>query len=874
MLRYQQCATVWQLRLSYSSNGMLPIKNFRRNSMKQRKRISLVAWGVTALLAGGVFMAADSMAVGIDAQPAAFDSRMVDGMSNFGEWMGEHAYAIAADGTKYAAYGGDHLYLAKKGPSDTEWMVETVDDTWRVGKYTSLALDSNGNPHISYTNHSDARDLKYARWNGSKWLIETVDGANSDVGKHNALALDSNNRPHIVYGYVRETDSWEHVSPRYAHWNGSAWQISDVDADAHMDTSDSYSPTSIAVDSTGTPHISYYQRAWWDGSSWYNLYDLKYATWDGTAWQTTTVHETTDSVANSEIAGRYNSIVVDSEDNPHIAYDYYWYRGYPYYQYKWELRHATHDGTSWSHEGVDQSTSTYDRPGRVPSIAMDADDNIHISYYSDYDDYALRYAFYNGSSWTISVASPDYTGSVDDASVRCSSIALDGSGHPHFLYRDSAYAQRIVAATWDGEWMWDTVDRSGSAAHRNDIALDNQGYTHVSYRVSTRDRFATTGYRYETSELRYGHWDGKEWQIETVVGAPDVSEVPEEFTHAEAESAAGIHNAIALDRQGNPHFSYFQRLRGYHEPTTTWYYENSLNHAWWDGSDWATEQLVVNNNSGDNYPFTSIAVDSKGYVHISYYDEDNGVPMYIRQDASGWLPEEQVGDYCDTKADDCGNWSDLTLDAMDRPHISYHNRYDGELIYAYFDGTDWQTTMVDDCYGNDYCGKSTAIILDGNNTPHISYRDGGWDDGDPNGNATVKYATKKGSSWVTETVAFMVGGGDTGIALSPGGVPHITYWDGFFKAPRRVTKTAIADGPPIWFSDFIDDARSMSAVEDGEQGPMMGKWNNIVMDPAGNPQFIYSDQTTQNVRHAGKLKMGGAFSWPMFVPAITGAGIR
>ncbi len=44
------------------------------------------------------------------------------------------------------------------------WSIETVDSTDAVGKLTSMALDNNGHPHISYydiTNH----DIKYAKWN-------------------------------------------------------------------------------------------------------------------------------------------------------------------------------------------------------------------------------------------------------------------------------------------------------------------------------------------------------------------------------------------------------------------------------------------------------------------------------------------------------------------------------------------------------------------------------------------------------------------------------------------------------------------------------------------------------------------------------------
>lgn len=61
--------------------------------------------------------------------------------------------------------------------------------------FTSLAFDSNDNPHISYTNGSNY-GLKYARWTGSDWSIETVDPDGS-VRFWTSIAMDSSDNPHI-----------------------------------------------------------------------------------------------------------------------------------------------------------------------------------------------------------------------------------------------------------------------------------------------------------------------------------------------------------------------------------------------------------------------------------------------------------------------------------------------------------------------------------------------------------------------------------------------------------------------------------------------------------------------------------------------------
>ncbi len=77
------------------------------------------------------------------------------------------------------------------------WSIQTVDSAGYFGAYTSLVLDSSGNPHISYVTN---RALKYAVLAESAWSIQTVDQT-GNVGylTYTSLALDSSNNPHISY---------------------------------------------------------------------------------------------------------------------------------------------------------------------------------------------------------------------------------------------------------------------------------------------------------------------------------------------------------------------------------------------------------------------------------------------------------------------------------------------------------------------------------------------------------------------------------------------------------------------------------------------------------------------------------------------------
>ncbi len=69
-----------------------------------------------------------------------------------------------------------------------------MDAAGYVGEYTSLALDTTGQPHISYSGGG----LRYAYSDGTAWFTETVDAAGY-VGEYTSLALDSSGRPHISY---------------------------------------------------------------------------------------------------------------------------------------------------------------------------------------------------------------------------------------------------------------------------------------------------------------------------------------------------------------------------------------------------------------------------------------------------------------------------------------------------------------------------------------------------------------------------------------------------------------------------------------------------------------------------------------------------
>ena len=128
-----------------------------------------------------------------------------------------------------------------------EWVTEVVDDAVGLQSFrdTTIQLDSQGRPHISYYESYDS-DLRFASRIDGEWVVEFVDSVGS-VGLQADMVLDIFGAPHIAYVDLDAVDL------RYATKVSGTWEIEVVDSEGIVGTY-----PSIALDPIGRQHISYY----------------------------------------------------------------------------------------------------------------------------------------------------------------------------------------------------------------------------------------------------------------------------------------------------------------------------------------------------------------------------------------------------------------------------------------------------------------------------------------------------------------------------------------------------------------------------------------------------------------------------------------
>jgi hypothetical protein len=142
----------------------------------------------------------------------------------------ETRIAVDATGRVHLSYYDNALRHMKYAWKDgAGWHYETIDASGEAGDGHSMALDAQGRPHVTYQDlpigPNGVAGLRYAYRDGGTWHLSVVDGANGNYGgTWSSLALDAAGRPQVVYAGL------DAKNLKYGRFTGSGWELETIRA--------------------------------------------------------------------------------------------------------------------------------------------------------------------------------------------------------------------------------------------------------------------------------------------------------------------------------------------------------------------------------------------------------------------------------------------------------------------------------------------------------------------------------------------------------------------------------------------------------------------------------------------------------------------
>jgi hypothetical protein len=201
--------------------------------------------------------------------------------------------AVSSDGTVHAAGidpqqfnredGIQHYVLGADGWTATAIGSGPIEYEWNV----SLAITPDGRPALTYFDNN-TQDLRYAELVDGAWVIQTISEA-GDVGRFSSLAIDDAGTPHISF-FERTGETTGLV--RYATRVSGSWVTEPVGelADVLISFTGARRITSLALHLNGAPVIAYSDQA-----------VLSLATRGETGWSSTTVATADDFALGQQV---------------------------------------------------------------------------------------------------------------------------------------------------------------------------------------------------------------------------------------------------------------------------------------------------------------------------------------------------------------------------------------------------------------------------------------------------------------------------------------------------------------------------------------------------------------------------------------------
>ncbi|UCD91814.1 MAG: PKD domain-containing protein, partial [Methanobacteriota archaeon] len=312
------------------------------------------------------------------------------------------------------------------------------------------------------------------------------------------------------------------------------------------------------------------------------------------------------------------------------------------------------------------------------------------------------------------------------------SVAVDEESIPYLLYNVDVHAEpdTMIVAHWvEDHWEEETVDTAGGFpgfdSYRNSLEIDTTDTVHIAYQRQDTVR---------DSSLMYGSKTNGTWTLQTVESG-------------NYSPYFGWGSSLVLDQNNYPRIAYTG------EPDT-------IRYAAWNGTSWETQQVEY--FGGNNGP-TSLALDSNDYPHLTYANWGVWDDRYANWDGNKWnvrsLPDNSRRSRIAMGSDDIpqivtagsshgqqppypleylrfindtwvnetlfpgyasGYGSAIAVDSDGYPHVAYYSRLGADWNYAWWNGINWTTEVIESSIDPD---SYLVLTLDSDDQPFVAYVD-------------------------------------------------------------------------------------------------------------------------------------------------------
>lgn len=320
------------------------------------------------------------------------------------------------------------------------------------------------------------------------------------------------------------------------------------------------------------------------------------------------------------------------------------------------------------------------------SLAFSPDNVPHVAYRNNVTR-TLCHAYESNGTWTVENVGPS-------AGTFTTAIAIGPGGIPSISYGDGLYFGNLMFATrTDGSWDSKVVARGtmGDAGQFSSLAFDKKGSPHIAY----NDGQIVSSLYYASRNPATGTWE--------------FSLIDDDGPYT---GDTGYSSSLKIDAQGRPHVAYVSD-----DPWGLRYATTQ------DGVNWTVtklDELDRYNFFSRTYTGVSLALDSKGYPRISYYNQTTtdhapSVIYYQSWNGTAWNRETAA---VLPKRDFT---TSLVIDSRDVPHIAYCDAANKSLNYATrsASGT-WSTQTV---ARENHLLRMPWLALDSRDRPGIVYYD-------------------------------------------------------------------------------------------------------------------------------------------------------